>query len=79
MNKIRSSKRTKRKSDDMRAEYEFDYSKARPNPYAKEYKTGSRVIVLDPDVAKIFTSPDTVNSILRALMASMRPRRSKRV
>jgi hypothetical protein len=57
--------------DDMQAEYRFDYSKARPNRFASPIPEGSRVVVLDPDIAKIFTSPESVNAVLRALIATM--------
>ena len=44
-------------SDDMQAEYELDYTKARPNRFARKIPEGGRVIVLDPDIAQVFTSP----------------------
>jgi len=56
-------------------EYRFDYRKARPNRFAARYKAGSRVVVLDPDVAKVFRTPQSVNTVLRALVKAM-PQRS---
>jgi len=53
-------------SDDMQPEYDFDYSKARPNRFIK-----GRAIILDPDVARIFNTSDSVNKILRAIIAAM--------
>ena len=39
----------------MRAEYEFDYTKAARGKYYRQLiKEGSNVVVLDPDVAKTF-------------------------
>jgi hypothetical protein len=61
----------------MLPEYRFDYRKARPNRFAKQFKRGSRAVVLDPDVAAVFSTPDSVNTVLRALINSM-PRRSSR-
>lgn len=29
------------------------------------------VVVLDPNIAKVFTTPDSVKSVLRALIATM--------
>jgi hypothetical protein len=29
------------------------------------------VVVLDPDIAEVFTTPESVNNILRALIAAM--------
>ena len=57
--------------DQMLPEYHFDYSKARPNRFAIDYKPGSRIVVLDPDIAEIFTTPESVNLVLRALIATM--------
>ena len=57
--------------NDMPAEYQFDYTKVRPNRFAATVPEGSRVVVLDPDIAKVFTSPESVNAVLRALIATM--------
>ena len=53
-------------ADDMLPEYNFDYSKARLNRFAK-----SQVVVLEADVAKIFRTSDSVNKILRAVITAM--------
>ena len=63
-------KATNPETDDLRPEYQFDYSKARPNRFIGESK-GSVVVVLDPDVAEVFTTPESVNQVLRALIATM--------
>ncbi len=56
-------------SDDMRAEYDFDYSKAvRGKYYRRLLKEGANVVVLDPDVAKAFRSSTAVNEALRSLL-----------
>lgn len=34
-------------------EYRFDYSKARPNRFARPQKPGSRTVVPEPDVAEV--------------------------
>lgn len=57
--------------DELAPEYRFDYSKARPNRFALRGKEGSRVIVLDPDVAEVFTTPESVNAVLRAIIANL--------
>ena len=56
---------------EMLPEYRFDYTQARPNRFAEAYAPGSRVILLDPDVAEVFTTADSVNAVLRALMTTM--------
>jgi hypothetical protein len=58
-------------ADDLQAEYQLDYTKARPNRFAPKIPEGSRVVVLDPDIAQVFTSPESVNAVLRALIATM--------
>jgi len=57
--------------DDLRPEYHFDYSKARPNRFADRSMENYSVVVLDPDVAEVFTSPEEVNNVLRALISTM--------
>ena len=71
MKKIRTTDQGKRASLDMLPNYRFDYRQARPNRFATRYKAGSRVVILDPDVAKFFTTPESVNSVLRALLETM--------
>lgn len=61
----------RRNADELRPEYRFDYRKAKPNRFAKRYRTGSRVVVLAPDVAKVFTSTESVNTALRALLKAI--------
>ncbi|MBM3129991.1 MAG: hypothetical protein FJ009_15390 [Chloroflexi bacterium] len=63
-------------ANEMRAEYRFDYRKARPNRFAARSK--DRVVVtLDPDVSKIFKTPEAVNNALRAFIAAI-PQTPKR-
>jgi hypothetical protein len=55
----------------MRSEYRFDYSRAKPNRFAKQISRGVVVVVLEPDVASIFKSSEAVNSLLRSVIAAM--------
>ena len=56
-------------AQDMRPEYEFDYSTAvRGKYYRRLLKEGANVVVLDPDVAKAFRSSAAVNAALRSLL-----------
>lgn len=56
-------------SDEMRAEYDFDYSKAVRGKYDRRLlKEGANVVVLEPDVAKAFRSSAAVNEALRSLL-----------
>jgi hypothetical protein len=53
----------------MRAEYDFDYSKAvRGKYYKRLLKEGSNVVVLDRDVAKAFPDSASVNKALRSVL-----------
>ena len=58
------------KSVDLRARYRFDYSKAAPNRFASRVPSKT-VILLDPDVAKVFKDSDAVNTVLRAILAAV--------
>ncbi|MBI3913627.1 MAG: hypothetical protein HY327_05510 [Chloroflexi bacterium] len=64
------STRTTRVTDEMRKEYRFDYGKARPNRFAAQKKE-RLIVILDPDVSQVFNKPETVNRVLRALIATM--------
>ena len=63
-------------SDDMRPEYEFDYRKARPNRFAQRVYQDHRVVILDPDISKVFPTSESVNTVLRALITTM-PKRGR--
>lgn len=58
------------KHDELKPEYQFDYSKAhRGKYYRRILEEGSNVIVLDPDIAESFHDSASVNEALRALLA----------
>ena len=57
--------------DDIRAEYRFDYSKARPNRFAAQMKGSTVAVVLDPDVACVFQTSESVNSLLRSVISAL--------
>jgi hypothetical protein len=73
MKKKRKADEPPQPDEDMLPEYRFDYSKARPNRFAAQFKPGSRAVVLDPDVAAVFSTPESVNAVLRALIETMPP------
>jgi hypothetical protein len=63
------AKRAVTPSDTMRAEYDFDYSKAaRGKYYRRLLQEGANVVVLEPDVAKAFRNSAAVNEALRSLL-----------
>jgi hypothetical protein len=57
-------------NDGMLTEYSFDYSKAKPNRFAKQ-SSDVTTVILDPDVAKVFTTSETANKALRAILAAL--------
>lgn len=60
---------TKKNSDDLRPEYNFDYSKAvRGKYYKRLIDEGANVVMLEPDVAKVFADSAAVNEALRSLL-----------
>jgi len=59
----------KRISDELRPEYDFDYSKAvRGKYYKRILEEGANVVMLEPDVAKAFVDSAAVNAALRLLL-----------
>jgi hypothetical protein len=58
--------------DELLPEYRFDYKKAKPNRFAnRSGKPKLIVVVLDEDVAEVFSTPEAVNKVLRALIEAM--------
>ncbi len=54
-----------RKDDQMRNRY--DFSGGVRGKYARRYAVGTNVVVLDPDVARLFPNGAAVNETLRAV------------
>ena len=65
----------KKTEDEMRPEY--DFQDGIRGKYAKRYREGSNVVLLDPDLAEIFPDSESVNRALRAL-AEIAERNAKR-
>ncbi|MDP2787222.1 MAG: hypothetical protein Q8O79_04000 [Pseudomonadota bacterium] len=55
-------------SDDLRPEYDLDFSKAVRGKHYKQYRESSNVVVLDGDVAARFPNAASVNAALRAML-----------
>lgn len=61
--------KTKKVQDELRSEYDFDYSKAVRGKYHKRLLAeGANVVMLEPDVAKAFIGSEAVNDALRSLL-----------
>lgn len=46
---------------------EYDFSQGVVGKYAKQYAEGTNIVLLDPDVAKVFPDSEAVNQTLRAI------------
>jgi hypothetical protein len=68
-------KKATREKDEMRAHYDFRGGVR--GKYAERYAEGTNVVVLAPDVAKMFPNGELVNEALRAVgrVVQMRERR----
>jgi hypothetical protein len=54
---------------EMRAEYDFSSMRgALRGKYARQFASGSNVVVLEPDLTKAFPSASAVNAALRAVL-----------
>ena len=64
-------------SDEMRPEYNFDYTKGvRGKYYKRIQEEGTNVVLLDADVQKAFPNSESVNDALRSILRTKRVRRS---
>ncbi|HLY62121.1 MAG TPA: hypothetical protein VKV95_15375 [Terriglobia bacterium] len=53
-------------NDDMLPEY--DFSQGVRGKHYKAYRASTNVVLLDPDLAKVFTNSESVNQVLRMLL-----------
>jgi hypothetical protein len=58
-------------ADELREHYSFDYSKAKPNRFAHRFSKESIAVVLEPDVAAVFTTSEIANQALRVLITAL--------
>jgi hypothetical protein len=57
--------------NDLLPEYDFDYAKAKPNRFEIGDRSADLQVVIDADLAKVFSTPEAVNHALRSLIAAM--------
>ena len=55
----------------MLPEYRFDYGEAQPNRFARDIVEGSLVVVLEPELARVFKTSEQVKAILWAIADTM--------
>jgi hypothetical protein len=70
----RVMKKAREKNNEMLRDY--DFSQGVRGKHARRYAQGSNVVVLEPDVAKVFPNAEVVNSSLRGLAQIIRRRKS---
>jgi hypothetical protein len=61
-----SQKVNPEEDEDMLPEY--DFAQGVRGRHHEDYKAGTNVIFLEPDLAKVFTNSDSVNRVLRLLL-----------
>jgi hypothetical protein len=62
-------KANRRSQNDMRPEYDFASMKGGiRDRYVKQYRAGTNLILLDPELAEAFPTDSAVNDALRALL-----------
>ena len=62
-----------RENDDLRPEYPAELIRSGiRGKYAKRFKEGSNVVVIDPDLSDAFPNSEAVNEALRDYLASQR-------
>ena len=76
--KRRSSSSADRREVDVRPEYRFDYSQAKPNRFASRMTRPVVAVVLEPDIAAVFDSSAKVNAQLRSAISARKRRKRAR-
>jgi len=71
MRKALGKRTSKADEDELRPEYHLDYSKSRPNRFARAGVREVTTVVLDEDVASAFHTSEAVNTALRALLDAL--------
>ena len=59
------SKKPEKKNEVNELRAEYDFSDGQRGKYAARFKEGTRVVVLEPDVAAVFPTSEAVNAALR--------------
>jgi hypothetical protein len=71
MKKASNLRKTRKSSTELRREYRFDYRRARRNRFASQLHTDAVAVILEPDVAAVFRSSDSVNTLLRSVLSAL--------
>ncbi|ACB52178.1 hypothetical protein cce_2830 [Crocosphaera subtropica ATCC 51142] len=71
MKNTQNSEANQNLEEDLLPEYEFNYSKARPNRFATQDNEITITVTLDSDVAQVFQTSEEVNQALRAILSAI--------
>lgn len=72
----KTPQKDRRKSSDLQSEYQFDYSRAKPNRFASRMNRPVVAVVLESDVAAVFDSSEKVNAQLRSMLSGRKARKT---
>lgn len=75
MKRTSKESRARERVGEMRPEYRLDYRRSRANRFASAFGAGTVTVTLDPDVAVVFDSAESVNKLLRSVIAAMPDRK----
>lgn len=56
---------------------EYDFSNGVRGKYVERLKNSSQVVLLEPDVAEVFTDSESVNQTLRSLLPAIQAQAEK--
>jgi uncharacterized DUF497 family protein len=70
--KENTMKKPSAKSAEKNMQPEYDFANGVRGKHFRRYQRGTNVVVLEPDVARIFSNAETVNHSLRALAGIIR-------
>jgi len=71
--------KTNKKVEEMASEYRFDYNNAKPNRFAEKMEAEPLIVMIEPDLAEIFKTPEQVNKALRALISAIPEKETKSI
>lgn len=72
MKNTTTNKKSRAPKDELRDEYDIDYSKSKPNRFAAKLERGAVTVILDPDVAAVFGTSKSVNTLLRSVISAVK-------
>ena len=68
---------SKKKSSETEMREHYDFSGGVRGKYVERLKNSGQIILLEPDVAEVFTSSESVNETLRGLLPLIRTQADK--